>query len=459
MPRDSNKPKESFVYTSLKLDLSKEQNLFWNKKFKILSLMVNKAIFEVSKMCDEYNEVVKDGLQYYRDGNKKAGNDIFKQFKHLRPAYKQKELRDLRNTKLKRYKSNIQAQIFNSEVERIVKYAEQHLIFSKKSNKQKKFKKTLRYIHVRNPLYILTSGNKQTINFNLKTMLCKFGKYRFKISNGDTNNKHRIGDLIDYCKDNLVTEIKIHRKKSISGWEYYLIFTIAGQLKKPNTSAKQFQNTSGLVTVDINLNQVDIRKCDSQEEFSIDYYNKSQYDKYNNQITVLQQKLDQLYRLHNPQCYNDNGTGIKGKKCKIVSNRMKLLHNKIQVLRSKFSSWRKNEYGRLVNFIRQCGDELVIEKNSIDGWKTKGKTSKNMRKAVQQNAPGLFVTLLKNKFDKVHELDTYKTKCTITCHKCGTINRIKGRIYHCTNCGITVNRHINAIRTMESVIRSTSCVS
>jgi len=466
MPRSKDKPKETFVYKTLKLDLSKEQLKFWDKKFQVLSLMINKIIYHVNLMCEEYNNAVKEGLALYKDDNKEAAKNIFEQYKHLRPAYRKQELRNLRKTTLRRYAPNILAQVFNYEVARIVKYAETHLIFSKKSAKQKKFKKSLRYLHRRNELSIFTSGNTQTLQFDIDNLLFKYGKYFFRVQAYlDRDCKKRLEALNTYAQKKHITEIKIQRRKTVRGWNYYLIFTVAGNpTEKEITSCSKTQDdfleAKGLVAVDINLNQIDIRNCTDDTEFTIEYYNKAIYDKYEAQIKNKQRKLDKLYRLHNPDCYDDKGCAIKGKKNTNITENMRKLHHEIQVLRDKFAEYRKQQYNRIANLIRLCGDELIIEKNSIDTWKTKGNTSKNMRQAVQRNAPGLFVSqCLKPKFDKIHELDTYKTKCSITCNNCGSINRLKGEKYYCTKCGLVTTRHINAVRNMEKIVRSTGCVS
>jgi transposase len=122
----------------------------------------------------------------------------------------------------------------------------------------------------------------------------------------------------------------------------------------------------------------------------------------------LQRQADRILRQANPECFDDAGQWIKGKRAEFISNRLQKLRDKIANTDRKLQARRKSEHGQLVNQLLTEANVWQLEKLSYKAFQ------KMYGKSVSYRAPGAFVQLLKRKAEsaggKVVELNTWKLK-------------------------------------------------
>ena len=135
----------------------------------------------------------------------------------------------------------------------------------------------------------------------------------------------------------------------------------------------------------------------------------------------LQRKVDRSVRSTNPQCFDDVGRWIKGRRATVRSRRLRELRQRIANTERTLQARRQNEHGQLVNRLLTQANTWHIEKLSYKAFQ------KRFGKSVKSRAPGYFVNHLKRKAEsaggKVVELNTWGLKmsqydhCTETCTK------------------------------------------
>jgi hypothetical protein len=122
----------------------------------------------------------------------------------------------------------------------------------------------------------------------------------------------------------------------------------------------------------------------------------------------LQRQADRIIRRSNPECFDDSGRWVKGKRAEVISNRLQKLRDKIANTERKLKARRKSEHGQLANQLLTEANVWQMEKLSYVAFQ------KMFGKSVMNRAPGVFVQLLKRKAEsaggKVVELDTWKLK-------------------------------------------------
>lgn len=126
------------------------------------------------------------------------------------------------------------------------------------------------------------------------------------------------------------------------------------------------------------------------------------------EIRLLQRKLDRSRRSTNPKKFNYNGTINRNNKDPWVrsNNYMKIVYQ-LKELHRKQAAIRKLSHNRLTNLILAMGDVFKIEKNNFRAFQKRKKktTKKNGKyqskkrygKSIASKAPSMFLTLLKNK--------------------------------------------------------------
>lgn len=155
----------------------------------------------------------------------------------------------------------------------------------------------------------------------------------------------------------------------------------------------------------------------------------------------LQRKIDRQRRVNNPDCYDDKGRAIKGKRPRNRSNRMRKTEARLVELRRRDKAYRKSLHGKLANEIIAMGNVVKTEKLSYKAFQ------KLWGKSVGKRAPGMFMDTLRRKAEssdgEFHELSTYQTRLSQTCHGCGVIEK-KGLSvrWHRCDCGIEAQRDL-----------------
>lgn len=125
-------------------------------------------------------------------------------------------------------------------------------------------------------------------------------------------------------------------------------------------------------------------------------------------LRVLQRKADRSVRSTNPECFDEKGRWIKGRRAKVTSGRLRKVRAQIAKTERVLAARRTQEHGQLVNQLLEQANIWQIEKLSYRSFQ------KMYGKSVKNRAPGSFVNLLKRKAEsaggKVIELNTWKLK-------------------------------------------------
>ena len=136
---------------------------------------------------------------------------------------------------------------------------------------------------------------------------------------------------------------------------------------------------------------------------------------------ILQRKMDRSRRATNPDNYNENGTikrGRKGRKFWTQSRKYKETQNLHLEHERKLAAHRKSLHGELANEILSVGNKIKTEKILYKAWQ------KMYGKSVLMRAPSMIVDMIQRKAENahggyLHEIPTYSTKLSQTCHICG----------------------------------------
>ena len=136
------------------------------------------------------------------------------------------------------------------------------------------------------------------------------------------------------------------------------------------------------------------------------------------EIRREQRKMDRSRRVTNPECFNENGTYKKGTRIKVRSEGYMRIRAKKAEKERKLAAERKRSHGELCNRILAQGTTIHTEKLSYKGWQ-RGRYGKS----VGKRAPGMFVSLLRQKAKgvggEVVEFSTRTTKLSQVDHKTG----------------------------------------
>jgi ribosomal protein L37AE/L43A len=182
-------------------------------------------------------------------------------------------------------------------------------------------------------------------------------------------------------------------------------------------------------------------------------------------LARLQRKLDRQTRANNPDCFDEKGRWIKGKRATVTSKRMVKTRSQIRALTGHVANQRKEAYHRIVDDLLKRYDTLYLgewkgetpkvqrakKKKRKEAFAKDGTTRKKGEAALEKlgntmdrdNALGLFRQIAKEKvarsggFKKlVLEPEQYTTQ---TCAKCQALTGPKGLAkqgwWTCSDCG------------------------
>jgi putative transposase len=158
-------------------------------------------------------------------------------------------------------------------------------------------------------------------------------------------------------------------------------------------------------------------------------------------IRVLQRRIDRQRRANNPDCYDEAGRWIRGRRASIVSHRMRRSLNQLGSIHQQQTAHRKSLQGHLVREILTVGSDFRLEKLSYRSFQ------RNFGRSTQARAPSMFVAHLKRKAAEigavVTEFSPYHTRLSQICHNCGTTRKksLSERVHHCS-CGIHAHRDL-----------------
>jgi transposase len=159
------------------------------------------------------------------------------------------------------------------------------------------------------------------------------------------------------------------------------------------------------------------------------------------EIRILQRKLDRQRRANNPDCYDEKGRAIKGKRPRNKSKRMLKTEAKLAELQRRQAEYRKSLHGQLANRVLAMGNVVKTEKLSYRAFQ------RQYGRSVGKRAPGAFVATLRRKAEgaggRVEEFSTYHTRLSQVCHGCGTIEKKPlSQRWHKCDCGTEAQRDL-----------------
>jgi putative transposase len=159
------------------------------------------------------------------------------------------------------------------------------------------------------------------------------------------------------------------------------------------------------------------------------------------EIRRLQRQIDRQRRANNPDCYDDKGRAIKGKRPTNRSARQRKTEAKLAELHRQQAAHRRSLHGQTVNRVLRMGNVFKLEKLSYLTFQRQYGRSVGMR------APGMFVVLLKRKAEsagaEVIEFPTRTTRLSQVCHNCGTLKKKSlSERWHKCDCGVEAQRDL-----------------
>jgi putative transposase len=159
------------------------------------------------------------------------------------------------------------------------------------------------------------------------------------------------------------------------------------------------------------------------------------------EIRRLQRQIDRQRRANNPDCYDEKGRAVKGKRPTHKSARQRKTEARLAELHRQRAAYRKSLHGQMVNRVLRMGNVFKLEKLSYLAFQRRYGRSVGMR------APGMFVALLRRKAEsagaEVIEFPTRTTRLSQTCHGCGTVKKKSlAERWHKCDCGVEAQRDL-----------------
>jgi len=154
----------------------------------------------------------------------------------------------------------------------------------------------------------------------------------------------------------------------------------------------------------------------------------------------LQRKQERQRSANNPDCYDEKGRAIKGKRPTKKSRHQGETEARLRELFRREAAHRKTLHGHLANQIMAMGVQIKTEKLSYKAFQ------KRFGRAISVRAPKLFLSILTRKAEsaggKVDEFSTYHTALSQVCI-CGRKHkkRLSERVHAC-DCGVVMQRDL-----------------
>lgn len=230
-----------------------------------------------------------------------------------------------------------------------------------------------------------------------------------------------------------VKYVRLVRRKLKGHNRFYAQLVCAGQpYQKP-------KNQMGEGNVGLDLGPSTVAVVGEQEAFLAQFCDELVPRQ--KEIRRLQRTIDRQRRANNPDCYDEKGCAIKGKRPRNKSARQRRTEARLAELHRKQSAHRKSLHGQMVNRILRMGDVFKLEKLSYRAFQRQYGRSVGMR------GPGMFVAHLRRKAESagasVVEFPTRTTRLSQTCHNCGTVaKKPLSQRWHVCDCGVSAQRDL-----------------
>lgn len=165
-------------------------------------------------------------------------------------------------------------------------------------------------------------------------------------------------------------------RKEIRGKTYYYL-----HISCDGTPATKFQTGTGVVGIDPGVSMVAIASKDFAKIVDLVPENTNRLEK---RLRFLDRRLEQLRRLHNPECFNEDGTIKKGAKFKKPSHRMLRLKQMRKQTYRRLTEERRKIRNRTINDLLKTYNEVRYENLN---FKELAKRSKEIRINPKTNRP------------------------------------------------------------------------
>lgn len=176
-----------------------------------------------------------------------------------------------------------------------------------------------------------------------------------------------------------------------------------------------------------------------------EYHNPKALYKYQDKLAKLQQKLDRQLRATNPDCYDKNGVGIKGKK-PTLSNRAKKTKTQIQAINRKIANIRRDASHKMTTEITQNNGIICIEDLNIKGMMQNGRLAKAISDAALYEKRRQLEYKAALNGGIIIAVDRWFPSSKM-CNVCGLINadlQLSDRFWECKECETIHDRDENA---------------
>ena len=247
-----------------------------------------------------------------------------------------------------------------------------------------------------------TSG----IIYNSKDNTVKFcGKYIFRVKKIPTKDIFAM-----QCFENGKLKFcTISRVPSKNGFRYNLILTFEGEkpIKTRPVGTKHYG-------IDLGISQIAYASQDGTDLAFIKTSPKT--EEYDEKIKKLSQKLERSRRANNPECYNEDGTSIKGKKQTKNSNTYIKTQKQLNGIYEKKKAYVKNFNNQIANIIASKASSISIEPMDYAELGTKQEGKISFGKGIHKNSPAQLANTLKQKIvnngGEVIEVNGYQYKAS-----------------------------------------------
>lgn len=408
------------------LTLTEDDRNYLNKSFETARGIYNKVLAELfrrdrcRKNTPEWSQIRKNS----ESGNKSKNKPLFKILDEQWPMTPYSMQTEITSGIVKTWVGH---HLDASVVQTITKHAaETFKEYSVGTRGKPKFKgfntyNLIRSQHWTNPLR-LNKERTQVVwrNRSFKLNIKELSKTRQPLA---------IQALKDAEIEGNLRYIAIHR----SGNFYKVILTMKGDPEKRINHQSQ-----KIIGLDLGVRNVAYVSDDKQIKIP---FSKELKD-IEKEILKLQKALSRSDRLNNPQCYDENGATIKGKRIIHTQNAIKLI-KKINTLKRKQRYHRKHLHNRIVNEVVSNASKIITEDVSSKEWQ------EYFGKSISHFAPGMFLAELKRKCETYNVelvlLNPYDYPLTQLCH-CGNKEKktLRQRQHTCNTCGCDMDRDIHS---------------
>lgn len=169
-------------------------------------------------------------------------------------------------------------------------------------------------------------------------------------------------------------------------------------------------------------------------------------------LKKLSRTFSRQMRINNPQCFDEKGAIIKGKRFTVMSKRAERTKSRITALHKHIAEQRKYWLHHISNDLLREYETLVIEKLNIEAMLQDKTVPRKLTRAIQDASWYTFQQMLSYKADW-HGRTVKKVEAAFTtreCSSCGNTVQapIKSRVWTCPQCGTTHKRKSNAAKNV-----------